>query len=200
MNQDDLAKRFRFNNPKIANQYFDQGKSIILCLGHIGNWEWGQAVVSHYLKFNCVGVYKSLSNKSFDKYLLKKRSQFGVKLLSQKEILKYIISHPDEVNVYIFIADQYPPTEPRMSVDFLNQETYFDKSIEKIALKYELPVVYADIKRTSAHEYETDLIEISSDPSAAKEGEITRCYANLLNQNIKRQPQLWLWSHRRWKK
>lgn len=198
--QSDLAKRFVFNNPKVANKYYDQKRSIILVLGHIGNWEWGQAIVSHYLKFKCIGVYKSLTNQSFDKYLLKKRSQYDVKLLTQKEILKYIIANPDELNVYIFIADQYPPSEPRLLVDFLNQKTYFDSSVEKIAKKYNLPVIYADIKSSSKpHSYMTDLIEISASPVQSPVGEITKSYARLLEININRQPELWLWSHKRWK-
>lgn len=199
MKQTELAEKFVFLNPEIANQYFDQSRSIILTLGHVGNWEWGQAIVSHYLKFNCVGVYKTMSNISVNTYILKKRSQYGVKLYSQKEVLKYIISNQTETNVYIFIADQYPPTEPRIALNFLNQETFFDASVEKIAKKYDLPVFYADIRKISEHNYHTTLKEISSAPSQSAEGSITEDYAILLEENIQQQPESWLWSHRRWK-
>ena len=199
MNQAEIAQRFVFNNPEIANKYSNQGKSIILCLGHIGNWEWGQAVVSHYLNAKCVGVYKQLSSKSFDRYLLSKRSKFDVHLHSQKAILKYIIGNRDEVCVYIFIADQYPPSHPKMKVNFFGIPTSCDSSIEKIASKYDLPVVYADIKNAGKHKYQTDLIEISSESASTEQGTITKQYASLLEQNIRREPALWLWSHRRWK-
>ena len=194
-----LAERFVFKNPAIANQYYDQGRSIILVLGHVGNWEWGQAVVSHYLDHNCVGVYKPLSDSSFNNYVLSKRSQYRVKLLPQKQLLKYLISHQEETNVYIFIADQYPPTDPRLAINFLGRSTYFDTSVEKIARKYDLPVIYADIRKVDDGTYETELIEISSDSSKTENGVITKKYAELLETNILRAPQLWLWSHRRWK-
>lgn len=199
LDQTKLAKRFVFENASIADQYYDKGQSIILILGHIGNWEWGQAVVSHYLKHNCVGVYKPLSDTTFDKYVLQKRSQYGVKLLPQKELVKYLISHQDETNVYIFIADQYPPNEPRIEIDFLDRPTYFDASVEKIANKYSLPVIYADIKKIGDARYSTELNDISSDTNQTESKGITQRYAESLEQNIVRAPELWLWSHRRWK-
>ena len=196
--QEEIAKRFLFNNPEVANKYAG-GRSIILVLGHVANWEWGQAVVSHYLKHSCVGVYKPLSNSAFNNYLLRKRSKFGVKLLPQKKLLKYLIANQSECNVYIFIADQYPPTEPRVKIKFLNQESYFDSSVEKIARKYNLPVIYADIRKTGDARYETDLIEICEDANKTKPKEITDTYVQLLENNIFKEPELWLWSHRRWK-
>ena len=199
MSQLELAERFVFLNPELANQYLDQGRSIILTLGHVGNWEWGQAIVSHYLRFNCVGVYKTLSNKSVNSYILKKRSQYGVKLYSQKDILKFIISNKTETNVYIFIADQYPPAEPRLALNFLNQQTFFDASVEKIAKKYDLPVLYADIRKVSEHNYKTTLKEVTNTPSQTAEGFITKGYAKFLEENIRQLPESWLWSHKRWK-
>ena len=197
--QVELAKRFEFLNPELANAYFDEGQSIILVLGHIGNWEWGQAVVSHYLKHKCVGVYKPISNNSLDEYILKKRSRYNVKLLPQKQLLKYLINHRDETNAYIFIADQYPPAEPRAKIEFLNRPTYFDTSVEKIAKKYKLPVIYANISKVSDAQYKTELIELCSKPGQVKEGTITQRYSELLAENILEAPELWLWSHRRWK-
>lgn len=199
MSQDLLAQRFVFNNPDLANQYYAKDQSIILLLGHIGNWEWGQAIVSHYLQHNCVGVYKPLSNKGFDKYLLQQRSQYDVKLLRQKALLKYLISHPEETNVYIFIADQHAPNAPRKQLSFLNQSGYFDASVEKIATKYNLPIIYADIMKVSDHHYETDLVELKSSIPDTDQINITESYAHHLELNIMRQPELWLWSHKRWK-
>lgn len=196
--QEEIAKRFVFNNPEVANRY-DGKRSIILVLGHIANWEWGQAVVSHYLTHKCIGVYKPLSDEVFNKYLLSKRSQYNVKLLPQKNLIKYLISNQSDYNVYIFITDQYPPKEPRIDVSFLNQESFFDSSVEKIARKYNLPVIYADIKKTGPARYETELIEICKDSNKTAEGFITKQYAQLLENNILLKPELWLWSHRRWK-
>lgn len=198
MSQEKIARRFIFNNPEVANKYADK-RSIILLLGHLANWEWGQAVVSYYLDHDCVGVYKPLSNTTFDKYLLDKRSKFGVRLLPQKKLLRYLIANQKECNVYIFIADQYPPNQPRVKTNFMNQESYFDGTAEKIARKYNLPVIYADIKKTGSARYETVLKEICKESNQTELGMITKAYAKLLENNIIKNPENWLWSHKRWK-
>jgi Kdo2-lipid IVA lauroyltransferase/acyltransferase len=37
-------------------------------------------------------------------------------------------------------------------------------------------------------------------PASLKKGELTLRYARYLEQVIRKQPDMWLWSHRRWKK
>lgn len=199
MTRSQIATRFEFQNAHLVNKHREEGRSLILVLGHIGNWEWGLAVVSSYLKHNCIAVYKPLSDKSLNDFVLKKRSQYGVKLLPLKKLLKYLISHQEEPNIYLFLADQYPPNEPRIELNFLERTTYFDASVEKISIKYDLPVFYVDIEKIDEGRYKTNLIEISSEPKKTYEKEITSRYAELLEANILRSPQLWLWSHRRWK-
>jgi KDO2-lipid IV(A) lauroyltransferase len=36
-------------------------------------------------------------------------------------------------------------------------------------------------------------------PKETEEGEITTMYARALEDNIRLQPELWLWTHNRWK-
>jgi len=40
---------------------------------------------------------------------------------------------------------------------------------------------------------------IAADPKSTAEGDITTAYAQMLEQNILEQPELWLWTHNRWK-
>ena len=35
-----LEKRYKIRNPELVNRYYEAGKSIILCAGHINTWEW----------------------------------------------------------------------------------------------------------------------------------------------------------------
>lgn len=197
--QEEIARRFKFLNPELANKYYDQGKSIILLLGHVGNWEWGQAVVTHYLRYRCVGAYKPLKNGRVDLYLLSLRSRFGVRLLPTKKMLKFIISNIESANCYVFIADQYSNESSTHSLTFLSQQTKFDTTAERIAVKYNLPVIYARIEEKSEGYYETQLIEISQDSADTSEMYITTRYAALLEENIKSEREKWLWSHKRWK-
>ena len=41
---------------------------------------------------------------------------------------------------------------------------------------------------------------ITYEPTKMKEFEITEQYCRMLEKNIQRQPEFWLWSHNRWKR
>jgi KDO2-lipid IV(A) lauroyltransferase len=71
--------------------------------------------------------------------------------------------------------------------------------MERIAKKQDLAVIYFDIKRIKRGYYECDLVLISEHAKDAPEHEITDRYVELLEKNIQRSPQCWLWSHKRWK-
>jgi KDO2-lipid IV(A) lauroyltransferase len=70
---------------------------------------------------------------------------------------------------------------------------------EQLARKYNYPVYFMDIKRPKRGYYDIEIIPIAVKPGETKEYEITTRYMQLLEEKIKKQPELWLWSHKRWK-
>ena len=58
---------------------------------------------------------------------------------------------------------------------------------------------FVDIQRVKRGYYELTLEEITDDPTVLEPGEITQRYANMLEKAILKNPQNWLWTHRRWK-
>ena len=65
--------------------------------------------------------------------------------------------------------------------------------------KFGYPVFYAVITRPKRGYYNVDMQLLSATPEKSAEGEITAAYARALENNIKLQPELWLWTHNRWK-
>ena len=59
---------------------------------------------------------------------------------------------------------------------------------------------YADVTRKRRGYYNCDLQLITTDPKSTNEWELTDRYFNALEQTIRRDPAIWLWSHDRWKR
>ena len=80
--------------------------------------------------------------------------------------------------------------------NFLNQETAFLVGSDKMAKKCNQQLIYPHItqKKKGYYELEFKIIPMNS------EIEPVETYAKLLEKNIQEQPELWLWSHRRWKR
>jgi KDO2-lipid IV(A) lauroyltransferase len=84
-------------------------------------------------------------------------------------------------------------------MDFLNQNTPVFNGPEKIAKMLEYAVVYMDVQRVKRGYYEVVPTLLFDKPKESAENEITMAFNKMLEEGIRKRPETWLWSHRRWK-
>ena len=70
---------------------------------------------------------------------------------------------------------------------------------ERIAKEFDIPIVYADIKRVKRGYYEVDFRVLTDSPKTTKVNEITDKFTEWLEEAIRRDPTQYLWSHNRFK-
>ena len=98
------------------------------------------------------------------------------------------------------IADQNPPLRPDSHwFRFLNQDTIFFDGGEKLAMRFGMPVYFVHIDRIKRGRYEIWFEELYDGREQVAVSEITARYVRRLEEMIVAQPELWMWSHRRWK-
>ncbi|RLD57112.1 MAG: hypothetical protein DRJ01_14275 [Bacteroidetes bacterium] len=200
MTKRQINKRHKIINPEILTPYFEQGKSIIAVAGHYANWEWGSLSASLQTDYNVVALYKPLSNKWVDKFMRWTRTRSGTELASIYETGKTFDKCEGTNTIFLMAADQSPTNKKKSYwLNFFDIETAFLHGPEKYAQKYNYPVLYVDVQREKRGIYTVSLSVFADNPSELKDGEITKMYANKLESIIKKQPENWLWSHRRWK-
>jgi KDO2-lipid IV(A) lauroyltransferase len=120
-------------------------------------------------------------------------------LIPMQHLVHYALSHKEEQRIYLFIADQSPSGKSKCWTTFLHQDTNFFTGAEKTATHLNLPVIYLELSRKGRAAYHFSFTSICERPKELPEHEITLRFAALLEDAIKRQPQYWLWSHKRWK-
>jgi KDO2-lipid IV(A) lauroyltransferase len=194
-------KRCAFDKSAIDlfNKLNEEKRSCIIVMGHYGNWEWGGSSFSLMLKQQLYVIYHPLSNKQFDKLMYNMRTRFGIKLYAMKDTMREMIRNRNEVNATAFIADQTPSPEGAYWTTFLHQDTPVFWGTEKIAQKMNCPVVYVTVGREKRGHYKLYAEMLCEKPRETKEGEISEMHTKKLEQDIIKQPEIWLWSHRRWK-
>jgi len=84
-------------------------------------------------------------------------------------------------------------------MNFFGRPTGFVSGPEKGARAGNLPVLFTYIVKPRRGYYQGFLEVACEDPSALKEGELTLRYARYMEKVIRSNPEMWLWSHRRWK-
>jgi KDO2-lipid IV(A) lauroyltransferase len=195
----EVQRRFTYQNTDLIEKLYAEGKSIVLVLGHHGNWEWaGQSFVLQSRVPSYI-IYKPLANTRFDKLIYRMRTRFGLKLIAMQNVYRDLLALRGTPVLTAFIADQTPHPEFAYWTNFMNQDTPVFPGTEKVAKKFNYPVVFASIRRVRRGYYETSFELLAEDPKALPDGAISELHTRRLEQDIRRQPEIWLWSHRRWK-
>ena len=199
ISKNELNKRFTFSNINVIKQTLKKNKSVIVVVGHYGNWEWALRSASNLIDTKIIGVYKRINNTIFEWLLLKIRSNTNVLPVEIKSLSRELVNN-NEKKIYAMVADQSPTLEQsNVRINFLNRDTLVYTGVEKISKKYNMPVFYLNIKLTSKGYYESTFEEINSKNINGKKIEITKEFFSKLENQIKSEPRLWLWSHKRWK-
>lgn len=201
ISKEELIKRCTYteNAKAIFDEYTKKKQTIVAVMGHCGNWEWN--ALSYQTQFNqeLLGVYHPLSNKAFDEFIFKWRNRFGGSFIPLKEFYPFLITNKQKNFTIGLIADQSAPPESAFWTKFLNQDTAVFNGPEKIAKKFNYPMVYVSVIKVKRGMYQLDVKKITDDPKSFAPGELSQLHVNCLEENIKAQPYNWLWSHKRWK-
>lgn len=186
-----------------AQQLFDklhaEGKSCIIVMGHFGNWEWGGNTFSLSCKQTLYVIYHPLQNKYFNNLVVSMRMRFGSKLIAMKDTFREMVALKNNVTATAFIADQTPSPDNAYWTTFLNQDTPIFWGTERISRKLNYPVIYVSIKRKQRGFYEMYAEVLCEKPSGTDLTEISELHTRRLESDIIESPEIWLWSHRRWK-
>lgn len=199
-----LRQRMTFTGMEELNRVLDSGQSCAVYLGHVGNWEWITSLpfwVSSDVQ--CAQIYHPLENAASDKLFLKVRERLGARCIAMNDTLREVVRYRREGRTICvgYISDQKPHwVNIHHWVDFLNHDTPVLTGTERIARSTGHAVFYADVTRKRRGYYNCDMQLITTDPKSTNEWELTDRYFSALEQTIRRNPAIWLWSHDRWKR
>ncbi|GAA4310973.1 lysophospholipid acyltransferase family protein [Mucilaginibacter gynuensis] len=195
-----ILTRMNVLNTELLDEYFGKGKSVIGAVGHYGNWEIAAQRFSFITGERRMIIYKPLSNKIYDDFFIRIRSRFGATLVAMRNTLRKMAEYRKNLSISVLVADQTPVKhEAHYFTTFLNQPTAVFLGVEKVSKMLDAVVIFCDIKRVKRGYYTCTFVPLTETPKATAEYEITELHVKYLESMIRREPQYWLWSHRRWK-
>lgn len=195
-----ITRQAAQNNDVLVN-YLKEGRSVIMAMGHYNNWEWSCAWPLH-AEINAYVIYKRLSNNSFDRFYYNMRSRFGMIPLERADTYRQLISESREGRNFVaaFLMDQTPRKhEIQYWTTFLNQDTPVVTGTEKVARKLDAVVLFCNTRKISRGHNLVEFTVVTEHAARTKPFEITEKVTRMLESIIKETPELWLWSHKRWK-
>jgi KDO2-lipid IV(A) lauroyltransferase len=196
-----LSRHLTIKNGELIQSLHNQGKRVQVHLGHNFNWEYGNAAFAVFTPYPFLGVYMPISNTNFDRMFRKLRSRFGTILIPATDMRRAMLPYRNEVYLLGLVADQVPGDVQRAYwIDFFGKPAPFARGPERGARAGNITVVFAQIYKTKRGHYITEFSLGVDDPGSLEEGQLTKKYVRFLEDVIRKYPDMWLWSHRRWKR
>lgn len=203
MSEKQIKKRITFDNIELITEQYKKGKSVVVMTAHYANWEWLASMSLHLDSDKPLyAIYKRLSNSFFDDLMNKIRSKFGGVNIETQELYRTMLHmrNNQRIGSFAMISDQSPSWNGlRHWVDFLQRKTAVYIGAEQLAKRFDYPIVFLNMTKVKRGYYQCNIEMIAENCNEWPNYSITDRYFDLLEEQIKRQPELWLWSHKRWK-
>lgn len=200
-------KALRFSDVEDVENHRQQvfGRNWIAMLAHFGCWEYGSFWGLYDPTQVITAVYHPLRNKIMEELFLRFRHHENAIPIPMADCLRFYMRHCETgfegKNIVMGLAaDQNPPRRPNSHwFRFLNQDTLFFDGAEKLSLRFHMPVYFVNVVRLKPGYYQMRFDMIYDGVEEVAPNEITERYVRRLETMICEHPELWMWSHRRWK-
>lgn len=201
MSQDRVKKFIEIDDFELLEDLYKKNKDVIGITGHYGNWEMF-LILPLISKHTVLGVYKPLNNRHFDKAFQKMRKKFGAIPVKMHDTYKAVLNQKqnNQLTLLGLIADQRPQKKViNYWTKFLNQDTAVYLGPEKFAKKLNASVIFLYLEKVNRGKYILKSKLLFEESKNIEDHKITETHLRLLENMIKEKPELWLWSHNRWK-
>ncbi len=191
------SNRLTFDLP---DGFRDEAAARVVCAPHQGNWEIAVLAVSCG-KTQPAGVYQKIKNPFVEARVRKIRSFLypGGLFPKTHSAPRQLIRHAREGGTLAILADQRDMRGPRVA--FFGQPTPSTPFPAMVARTLGLKLYAGQIVRKPRVRFEITLVEIPVPQTEDREADILAVTAALqadFERTIRRHPEQWMWSHRRW--
>ena len=180
-----------------------KGSGVLLLTGHLGNWELG--ALAHGAVVGPISVMvRPIANPLVDRIVEARRSAHGNRVIAKRNSAREVLKALSAGGTVGILADQNALPEDAVFVEFFGMPAAAHKGFAQLALRSGAAVVPAFARwdpasRRHVVEYGPE-IEIVRSGVAERDIEInTQRFQRVLEEQVRANPDQWLWIHRRWK-
>lgn len=176
---------------------------VLVLSGHFGNWEL--AAIAHGLLGHPVHlVVRTIKNPLVDRFINRLRSNGGVSQLRKNQAARGVLRTLRAHGVMVLPLDQNASRRTGVFVDFFGRQASTNAGFARIAQRTGAAVYPGFLVREGRSPRHRIVIlppvtfASMADPDRAAVDFTQRCSA-VLEEMIRRHPDHWLWTHKRWR-
>jgi KDO2-lipid IV(A) lauroyltransferase len=177
-----------------------EGRGAILLSGHIGNWEIFGAWI-RALGYGVDLVVKPMRNPLTDRLLNDCRARHDVGIIHTQTATSGIVRALKKKRFVAILVDQYAGREG-VEAEFFGRRVSTPRGPAALALKFGCPVLTGYLARKPDGGYYAHADEpidyAATDNHDHDIAALTQIFTSRIEHYIRRHPDQWLWTHRRW--
>lgn len=180
---------------------YAQGKGVLFVTGHFGYWEI-QALV-HGARVEPIAVLaRALDNPRLNQLLEKIRGRTGNSVIYRRGAIRRVMRTLEAGKGVAVLIDQHIMGRDAIYVDFFSRPAATTSAVAALALRTGAPVIPVFALPGPGGRlrliYEHPVTPPRPDAPDAIRDFTQRC-TDVLEMYVRRNPELWLWMHRRWR-
>ena len=203
------------SNVAEMNRVIDNAGQFVVLESHAGNWELMGGICEyafsepvHFSPDNFAVTYMALHSKLWDQVMAENRtapvSDLNYKnYVETSSVLRFVLGRRGEKSFgYVFNTDQYPyiSNGTRAEVEFMGQKTITMTGATALACKLDMAVFYLRFECREEGGYRLTFVPMEEHAGGKDPAALMQQYYHLLEEDLRKQPWNYLWTHKRWKK
>jgi KDO2-lipid IV(A) lauroyltransferase len=201
LSADQMLARVDVDGEDRSRAAYAQGKGVLFVTGHFGFWEL-QALV-HGLRVEPIAVLaRALDNPRLNDLLEQIRARTGNSVIYRRGTIRRVMRTLQSGRGVAILIDQHIMSRDAIYVDFFSRPAATTSAVAALALRTGAPVVPVFALPLPGGRYRL-IYEHPVEPPAADAPdairEFTQRCTDVLEMYVRRNPELWLWMHRRWR-
>jgi Kdo2-lipid IVA lauroyltransferase/acyltransferase len=178
-----------------------QGKGVLAFSAHLGNWEIGSLLLSKAAKLHVVA--RALDNKLMEKALVRFRNSLGANVIYKQQASRKVLQALRNGEIVAILIDQNVLRSQAVFVDFFGRPAATTPALGAFHLRTRAPLLPVFCLPTPGGGYR---LKILPSPTIDLDGDIetnvlkiTGTCTKMIEDEINKTPEAWLWFHDRWR-
>lgn len=200
LTKEDVKERYAVQNIEVLLE-IEKSKSILIVCAHYANWEWNVSI-NNYVNSKGYAVYQKIGNAYFDRLIKKMRAKWNTTPITQNETVKVVVRNEQKgiKATYGMVSDQSPQAHrAQYWSDFMGIKVPIYNGAETLARKLDLAVVFLKVSKVKRGYYKAEFLPITLAGKETEPNFITDRFLRETENQIREQPEYYLWTHKRWK-
>lgn len=175
-----------------------QGRGVLILTAHYGNWELLAA--AHGLTGLPLSiVVRPLDHPLLDELAARFRRRSGAELIVKRQAVREVLQALRRHRMVGILLDQNATRSEGVFVPFFGVPASTSKGLALLALRTGAPVVPVFLRRDPDGRHCMEVGPVIPPPADDDVAAYTATFNRVIEANIRRAPEQWLWMHARWR-